>query len=153
MRNIVCPKCGSKKYKLLVCSKCGFTSRQVAPKVKSSRTAKQIKSSDKVYLRTDDTKTFARGETGRKKIKKNDIKLISKRGTIIQGRHKCSCCSNFINNPTEYKNSSKGTVILCASCKKSVRRNSFPKSYSNKKYDALDFAKTGGSFEGNKKKH
>lgn len=83
--------------------------------------------------------------------KKNNkgIRLISKRGMKLPGRHSCTNCSKIVNNPTRYAKSNKGPVILCAPCKSEIRRRSFPL----KKRDALDFAVSGGRFEGNRRRH
>ena len=81
--------------------------------------------------------------------KTNRIELISKRGTVIKGNHSCSSCYSVVFNPTRYAKSNKGIVILCASCKNKIRSYCFPPE----KTDALDYATTGGSFEGNRRKH
>lgn len=84
---------------------------------------------------------------GRKE--KRGIRLISKRGTILKGRYTCSNCGSTVDNPTRYTESNRGSVILCASCKSAIRLRSFPKDPK----DALDFARTGGRFEGNRRRH
>lgn len=85
----------------------------------------------------------------KKKKKKKGIRLISKRGMKVSGRHSCTNCNKIIDNPTRYAESNIGPVILCAPCKSKIRLRSFP----SEKRDALDFATTGGGFEGNRRKH
>ena len=67
----------------------------------------------------------------------------------LSGTHSCTNCRNIVDRPTKYKESNQGEVILCAICKPKVRQSSF----HHKKKDALDFASTGGGFEGNRSKH
>ncbi len=88
----------------------------------------------------------------RSQEKKTRIRLISKRGKKLTGRHQCANCEKFTHNPVRYAESNIGPVILCASCKTRLRKQSFPDDF--KKIDALDRAQTGGnSFEGNKRSH
>lgn len=86
----------------------------------------------------------------KKRVKKEKgIVLYSKRGMKLPGRHACTNCTKTVDNPTRYAESNKGVVILCAACKSRIRAHSFPKD----KQDALDYAHTGGRFEGDRRKH
>lgn len=60
-----------------------------------------------------------------RKIPKTRIRLISKRGTVVQGRHSCSKCKKLVHTPTKYLESSVGTVLLCAVCKPRIKQASF----------------------------
>ena len=78
---------------------------------------------------------------------RSKLRLISKRGTRVSERRNCDLCGKSFSITWRYLESSRGVVYLCLSCKASVPRE------GDRKLDALDFAKTGGIFEGNKKKH
>ncbi len=82
----------------------------------------------------------------RNKEHKEKIILESKRGTRIDNQTLCDGCA-MITTVWSYRESNYGRVNLCAKCKVYVFDNSFGS------LDALDYAETGGRFEGNRSKH
>lgn len=146
-----CPNCHSKKHQLKACNKCGFS--HLAKTYKKS-----LDNSQKPTVFTKGESTIQKTVSINTKVTTDrittirtfqEIKLVSKRGTIIHGRFKCTNCGNVVDNPMRYSQTNIGVVILCASCKSSIKMNSFPEKH----YDALDLAKTGGMFEGNRSRH
>ncbi len=79
--------------------------------------------------------------------KKVNVVLESKKGTRITGTHICEECGTPTQNGFRYGRSNLGSVVLCTRCKPTV----FNRSHGN--IDALDYALTGGRFEGNRSKH
>lgn len=72
--------------------------------------------------------------------------IISKRGSRVGERLICSNCNNYSNQLWQYKESTRGTVLICVMCKPKVFDRSFDK------LDALNFASTGGGFESKRSK-
>jgi DNA-directed RNA polymerase subunit RPC12/RpoP len=147
-----CPKCGTEKHQLMACPNCGFQRNRIYKHQQTS-----LKRSESTELPADEPKTKkpvkqirkSLSKPNKKKKQKEGIYLISKRGVTLKGRYACTNCNKTVDNPTRYAESNKGPVILCASCKSKIRLRSFPPE----KRDALDFATTGGRFEGNRSKH
>jgi len=78
----------------------------------------------------------------------SELTLISKRGTRLTKKTKCDECLTTHGTIWHYSQSSRGPVNLCAKCKEIAQSRSAANSI-----DALDLAHTGGSFEGNRRKH
>jgi len=78
----------------------------------------------------------------------SELTLISKRGTRLTKTTKCDECLTTHGTVWHYSHSSQGPVNLCARCKEIAQSRSAANSI-----DALDLAHTGGSFEGNRRKH
>lgn len=152
-----CPKCGKEKHQLNACKHCGFTrssqsknaERSSIPKKRKVqiRTAKPAKKPKTVSI--PKRKARKKQRHGPARLQGVTVKLISQRGTKLQGKYSCCSCGANVDNPTRYAESNVGPVVLCASCKSRIRRESFPP----KDYDALDLAETGGLFEGNRRRH
>ncbi|HDY85176.1 MAG TPA: hypothetical protein ENH74_05775 [Methylophaga sp.] len=95
--------------------------------------------------KTTKGKTPNTQKKGRKK--KNKLMLISKRGTRIERKTECNLCHKEKSPVWHYTESSHGVVNICADCKPML----FDRSFGKK--DALEYAKTGGAFEGNRRRH
>ena len=80
-------------------------------------------------------------------INKPSLVIRSKYGKRLESWKLCDACKKNKSPVWLYKNSSRGDVHICSSCKPKL----FDRSFGKK--DALDYAQTGGKFEGNKKKH
>lgn len=99
----------------------------------------------KKKLKKHQKQVHGENRSGKPKASKA-IRLVSKRGTTLTGRHVCTNCEKRVDNPMRYADSNKGSVILCAVCKEQIRQRSFPK----RNRDALNIAYRGGSFGGGK---
>jgi len=75
------------------------------------------------------------------------LKLISRRGTRVDGARVCAECGRLKTPVWHYTRSSRGEVCICTFCKPRVFNRSFGK------LDALDFAQRGGGFESNRRNH
>jgi hypothetical protein len=95
-------------------------------------------------------KTSASAKSNEKK-RTPKLKLISKRGTRVEGRRNCSKCGSQFTATWRYAESTQGTVYLCMGCAGRVKRIGGRKG--GRKLDALDLAYSGGRFEGNRRKH
>jgi hypothetical protein len=73
--------------------------------------------------------------------------LISKRGVRVNERMSCDSCQIHRDLFWRYSESNKGVVHICARCKPKL----FDRSFN--KIDALNFAKTGSSFETKRSKY
>lgn len=120
----------------------------IKPKKKGKRKTKKKKSNSVSEQDNENNKPRKKSKKGKRK-KRKAINLISKRGKVLHGRHQCNNCNKIVDNPTRYAESNKGPVILCAICKTHVRKRVF----KQEPRDALDYATTGGRFEGNRRKH
>lgn len=78
-----------------------------------------------------------------------ELVLYSKRATRVEKTHRCEECHAPNSAQWNYADSNRGTVYLCTGCKEIVRVRSF----NIKEIDALNLSDTGGSFEGNKRRH
>jgi len=71
--------------------------------------------------------------------------LTSKRGRSVEGQRNCHACVTF--GPVRQLEATVGPVFLCRDCE----AKSMEESFGFK--DAIDFARLGGGFEQNRKKH
>jgi hypothetical protein len=83
----------------------------------------------------------------RRKKKKPQLVLVSKRGMRIPSKTECSLCHKAKSPVWHYAKSSRGPVNICGDCKPRL----FDRSFGKK--DALNYAETGGLYEGNRRKH
>ena len=148
-----CPKCGARKHQLNACKQCTYTrSGAIDRKHKKHSTSKEIKTAKVNETTSIQVKPGTKRKKNRKKKaynKKKKIILVSRRGARVAGRHVCTNCVKIVDNPTRYAKSNRGAVVLCSICKAKIRNYSFPQE----KRDALDYAITGGGFEGNRRRH
>lgn len=75
------------------------------------------------------------------------LRLVSRRGSRVSGAKVCAGCKEVKYETWLYKESTKGSVHLCARCKTRYFDMSFGKK------DALDYCSFGGGFESNRRRH
>ncbi len=75
------------------------------------------------------------------------LRLISRRGSRVEGPKDCSACNKSKSPVWRYSESSRGSVFICAACKPRL----FDRSFGTK--DVMDYAITGGAFESSRRRH
>ncbi|MCP4258475.1 MAG: hypothetical protein GY774_13395 [Planctomycetes bacterium] len=92
-------------------------------------------------------KTKANVAVSKVQNKPKKLVLHSRRGVRKDEETLCDNCKRLKKPVFSYKESSNGEVNICSECKPKL----FDRSFGKK--DALEFATTGGHFEGNRSKH
>lgn len=129
---IVCPDCGS----------------QVLESYYAQHRKVGCTSAEKNNSKSDSAgRIEKKKKPGRKKKKKAPLVLVSKRGMRINSKSECCLCHKEKSPVWHYANSSRGPVNICSDCKPRL----FDRSFGKK--DALNYAQTGGQYEGNRRKH
>jgi len=80
--------------------------------------------------------------------KPEQLIIYSKRGSRVNSKKLCNDCLTIHSPLWYYSRTSKGAIHLCTQCKNEAWDRS-----AHDSPDALDFATTGGHFEGNRKKY
>jgi len=130
------------KNSYINCVKCGANIKKLKYKAHMKNTHGTIFQDQQPENLTSNTKL--------KQPKKKKLKLISKRASrMIGNSSKCDNCNKIKPLLWHYVKSNRGDVNICSFCKPKVKARSF----GSVKTDALDLAETGGSFEGDRRRH
>jgi hypothetical protein len=79
--------------------------------------------------------------------RKDSVSSDNKKGKTVTKRVFCEKCGRIGNVTRCYSKNNKGTARICDACKKK------PFHKTDEKFDALDRAFQGGSFEMNRRRH